>query len=114
MRVFLIVLFGSFLVAMIAVTTYASLDRSILNVPATLTSEPWFHATLADAYIGFLTIYVWVAFRERGIWRKIVWFVLIMLLGNIAISIYVLIQLALLKNGEGLSHLLLAKPQPDT
>lgn len=93
MRFTLVLLFAGIFVAMLAVTTYASLDRSVLNVGSQLTSDPWFHATLADAYFGFLTFYAWVAYKETGIWRKLLWFVLVMTLGNIAMSIYVLIQL---------------------
>ncbi len=80
-------LFGGILVALLAVTTYASLDRSVFDVGPQLTSDPWFHATLADAYFGFLTFYVWVAYQESGLWRKLPWFVLIMTLGNIAMSV---------------------------
>ena len=92
-RTILLVLFGGILAAMLAVTTYASLDRSILNVGPELLTDPWFHATLADAYFGFVTFYVWVAYKEVSWVRRVLWFVLIMTLGNIAMSIYVLIQL---------------------
>jgi hypothetical protein len=92
-RTILVLLFGAILVTMLAVTTYASLDRSILKVGPPLTSDPWFHATLVDAYCGFLTFFAWVAYKETALWKKLIWFVLIMTLGNIAMSIYVLIQL---------------------
>lgn len=92
-RLRLLLLFGGILAGMLSVTTYASLDRSILDVGPQLTSDPWFHATLADAYFGFLTFYVWVAYKESALWRKVVWCVLIITLGNITMSIYVLIQL---------------------
>jgi hypothetical protein len=48
---------------------------------------------LFDAYFGFLTFYVWVAYKERHWAAKAMWFVLIMGLGNMAMSTYVLIQL---------------------
>lgn len=92
-RNFLIGLFALVLMAMLAITTYASLDRSILNVGSQLTSDPWFLATLADAYFGFLTFYVWVAYKEAGLVKRFVWFVLIMTLGNIAMASYLLWQL---------------------
>ena len=106
-RTTLAVLFTAILVAMLAVTTYASLDRSILNVGAQLTSDPWFQATLADAYFGFLTFFAWVAYKEPGIWRKVIWFVLIMTLGNIAMSAYVLIQLVRVDRTKGIESILL-------
>jgi hypothetical protein len=106
-RFALILLFAVILIAMLAVTTYASFDRSILNVGRELTSDPWFHATLADAYFGFMTFYVWVAYKEPGMLRRAIWFVLIMTLGNIAMSIYLLIQLAKWRSAEGIESLLL-------
>lgn len=105
-RILLIAMFGCILAAMIAVTTYASFDRSILNVGSQLTSDPWFHATLADAYFGFLTFFVWVAYKETTVWKRVVWFVLIMTLGNIAMSIYVLMQLWRWDSERGLTSLL--------
>lgn len=94
MRSMLCAVFGLILLAMLAVTSYASLDRSILNVRPELISDPWFHATLCDAYCGFLTFFVWVAFKERSWPGRVGWFVGIMLLGNIAMSVYVLMQIA--------------------
>lgn len=110
-RMFLNLLFGGILLAMLGVTTYASLDRSIFHVGSQLTSDPWFHATLADAYFGFLTFYVWVAYKEPRLWRKAVWFLLIMTLGNIAMSLYVLLQLRGINKDQKLSELLLRRPE---
>lgn len=109
MRITLTILFSLILVAMLAVTTYASLDRNVFDVGSQLTSDPWFQATLADAYFGFLTFYVWVAYKEAGLWRKVLWFVLIMTLGNIAMSVYMLVQLAKMKSDDSLSDLLLTR-----
>lgn len=110
-RILLLLLFGGVLLAMLAVTTYASLDRSILDVGPQLTSDPWFHATLADAYFGFLTFYAWVAYKEATAWRRVVWFVLIMTLGNIAMSIYMLIQLWRWEPSRGANSLLCREPE---
>ena len=58
-----------------------------------------------DAYFGFITFFCWLAWRERSLGIKIVWFVLIMALGNIAMSLYVLIQLFGLRADEPASAL---------
>jgi hypothetical protein len=108
-RVFLAVLFVLILAAMLAVTTYASLDRSIFSVRSQMTSDPWFQATLADAYFGFLTFYVWVAYKEPSVWRKLLWFVLIMTLGNIAMSLYLLIQLWHWDSTLGIEYFLMSQ-----
>jgi hypothetical protein len=92
-RYFLMGLFAVVLLSMLAITTYATLDRSIFQVGSQLTSDPWFLATLADAYFGFLTFFIWVAYKEPGVFRKLAWFVLIMSLGNIAMASYMLWQL---------------------
>ncbi len=107
MRSMLSVVFGLILLVMLAVTVHASLDRSILQVGPELLSDPWFHATLCDAYCGFLTFFVWVAWKERTWFGRVGWFVGIMLLGNIAMSVYVLIQIARLGPGFTLERLLL-------
>ena len=112
MRAFLFFLFGTVLVAMLAVTTYAALDRSILDVGPELTSDPWFHATLTDAYFGFLTFFVWVAYKESTTWGRLLWFILIMTLGNIAMSVYMLIQLARWDRGVGVESILLRGVTP--
>ena len=52
-----------------------------------------FIATLFDTYWGFLTFYCWVAYKEVGWIARIVWLVGILLLGNIAMAVYMLIQL---------------------
>lgn len=99
-------LFAAILAAMIAVTTWASLDRSVFEA-GNLLDDPWGVATLFDAYMGFLTFYVWVAYKERGVAGRLLWFVLIMALGNIAMSAYVLLQLFRLPKGATFEALLL-------
>ncbi|TWU40915.1 DUF1475 family protein [Novipirellula artificiosorum] len=106
-RAFLLSLFGAILVVMIAVTFYASLDRSVFKAGSELLSDRWFVATLFDAYCGFLTFYVWVAYKERTLLGKGLWFILILMLGNIAMSIYLLIQLAKLDRNAGITSILL-------
>ena len=109
-RTSLRLLFGAILVAMLCVTTKASLMQPIWawqGVAAGNADRWWTLATLADAYCGFLTFYAWVHYKEDGYVARLGWFAGIMLLGNIAMSIYVLLQLARLRNGEPLRHLLL-------
>jgi predicted permease len=113
MRTALMCLFSVVLVGMLAVTTYASLQRNILDAGSAVVADRWFQATLVDAYFGFLTFYVWVAYKESKWFARVIWFVLIMLLGNIAMSVYVLIQLARLRPGEGAEQLLLRRPQAE-
>lgn len=109
MRRFLTVLFSAILLAMIAITTLAALERGIVEAGRDLISDRWFQATLCDAYFGFITFYVWVAYKERSMGSKILWFVLVMCFGNIAMAIYMLAQLAKLPADAPLSSLLTRK-----
>jgi hypothetical protein len=101
------VIFLLVLLAMLAITTVASLDRGVFEAGADLWSDPWFKATLADAYFGFLAVFLWIAYKERTLGRRILWFVLLMALGNIAIAIYLLIQLFRLPSSATMEDLLL-------
>ncbi|HSW15535.1 MAG TPA: DUF1475 family protein [Solimonas sp.] len=53
-------------------------------------NNPWFVATLFDAYFGFLWFWLWVAYRERSSLARIAWLPLILLLGNIGMASYML------------------------
>lgn len=94
------------LLAMLAMTTAASLHRGVFQALGDLWTDLWFKATLMDAYFGFITFYVWVAYKERRNRARILWFVLIMCFGNIAMATYVLIQLFRMVPGESMETLL--------
>ena len=109
MKTTLKLLFLAILAAMLWVTVTASFDRNVLIAGKELWLDPWGKATLFDAYCGFTTFFVWVAYKENSWPRGILWFALIMILGNIAMSLYMLIQLFKLKDGESFETLLLRK-----
>ena len=109
MKLALKVLFGGILIYMVGMTTWVSLHKSILLSPNEFgwAQSPWAVATLFDAYFGFITFYAWVAYKETSWAARVVWFVLIMGLGNIAMSSYVLIQLFKLRPEQPASDILL-------
>ena len=82
------------LACMTWITVVASLDRSVLEGGRGLWPDPWFIATLMDAYFGFLTFYLWVAYKETSWLARGGWLVVILLLGNFAMSGYLLWQLS--------------------
>jgi predicted permease len=100
------ILFAFIVLTMIAVTGWASTQCAIWQIPASVASHPWFIATLFDAYFGFLTFYCWVFYKERSILLRIFWFVAIMLLGNMGMATYMLIQLLRQPAGGGIKELL--------
>lgn len=111
-RTALKLLFSLIIIVMLAVTTQATLHQAVWDWGG-LVHEPdrwWTIATLADAYCGFLTFYAWVFYKEPRARTRLGWFAAIMLLGNLAMATYVLIQLARLRPGDPLENLLLRAP----
>lgn len=90
---FLRLLFVAVFAAMVSVTSWASFQQSIFAIPREVFTNPWFIATLFDAYLGFLTFYVWVAWKEPRFGARLLWFVAIMALGNLAMALYALAEL---------------------
>ena len=90
---------------MVVMTSRAGLQQNLFAVWPSYKANPWAMATLYDAYAGFITFFCWLAWRERSLGVKMVWFVLIMALGNIAMSFYVLLQLFGLRSDESASAL---------
>lgn len=105
MKVFLKVLFGLIFFFMVAMTVRTSLQVPLWDALHSFSGNPWAMATLYDAYFGFLTFFCWVAWRERSSGIKVLWFVLIMAGGNIAMSLYVLLQLFGLRPDQPVSAL---------
>ena len=91
---------------MLCVTARASLQRSVIPAAADLWRDAWGRATLFDTYFAFATVFVWVFHKERGVCRRIGWFIGIMFLGNIAISVYMLRELFRMKDGDTFATLL--------
>jgi hypothetical protein len=89
------VLFSCIFVALTSYNLWAATRQPLLQWEG-LTRAPdryWTIATFIDAYCGFLTFYLWVFYKEARWIKRAAWFVAIMLLGNIAMSAYVLLQL---------------------
>ena len=93
MIVFLRLFFLVVLVSMLAVTSWASTVVALWKIPAEVIGHPWMIATLFDAYWGFLTFYCWIVYKEPGWGARLGWLVGVLLLGNIAMAVYALIQL---------------------
>lgn len=95
--------------AMVAVTTWASLDANVLVGFQRLLADRWGVATLFDAYFGFLWFWLWIAYKEASPWRSLLWLLLLGALGNLAIAAYVMVQLVRLQPGDGFETLLLRR-----
>jgi len=99
--------FAGVLITMLCVTSWASALVPLWQTPRALVLHPWFIATLFDCYFGFLTFYLWVAYREASWLGRALWLVAILALGNIAMSAYLLLALWRLPADASIERLLL-------
>lgn len=106
MRIFLKLLFGFIFAWMVFATIHTSFKVSLWEAWSSFAANPWAVATLYDAYAGFITFFIWVVYKERRAGARILWFVLIMCLGNIAMSAYVLRELFRLPATEKVESIL--------
>jgi hypothetical protein len=101
-------LFGFILISLLLFTSFASTQQPVWEWSGLTQGENrwWTAATLMDAYYGFITFFVWVCYKERRWVPRIGWFIAIMLLGNMAMASYVLLQLARLRSDQPASVIL--------
>jgi len=90
---FLRLLFIGIFATMSGFITWASLAQPIFGIPREVFTNPWFVTTLVDAYLAFITFYVWVAWKEQSTGARVLWLIVVLLWGNFAMAIYVLIEL---------------------
>lgn len=100
-------IFIGFLAAILGTTIWAGSVVALWDTPREVATHPWFIATLVDTYLAFFTFWLWVAYKETGWISRLAWLVAIILLGNIAMAIYVLIKLFRLPADAPLEKLLL-------
>jgi hypothetical protein len=81
-------LYTTILIGMTAVILWASGQQALFAIPRSVATNPWFLATLADAYLAFVTAWLIIAYKEQSLPARLLWFVAVMLWGNIAISLY--------------------------
>ncbi len=111
MIVLLRIFFAGVLITMLCATSWAGWHCALWKTPEAVVTHPWFIATLFDCYFGFFTFYAWLAYKETRWLARIGWFVAIVLLGNIAMSSYMLVLLFRLPAGAGLEQVLLRPPK---
>ncbi len=104
MKNVLIVLFLGLFVLMVYTTISTSLESNLFEEWDFLASIPWMNATLIDFYINTVVIFAWIAFREKNLIKNSIWLILLVCLGSMASTIYVVIQLLKLKNDEPVSN----------
>ena len=108
---FLRIAFGIVLATMLCVTGWASAQLPLWETPRAVALHPWFIATMFDTYFGFLTFYVWLAYRETSLLARLLWLIAILALGNIAMASYMLLIVWRLPADAPVSRVLL-RPTP--
>ena len=105
-------MFGFILVSLACYTSWASTQQAVWDWQGLVAGPDrwWTIATLIDAYYGFLTFYAWVFYKEARWQGRVLWFLAIMGLGNMAMAAYVLRELHRLPEDEPVSAILLRRP----
>ena len=96
-------------VGMIVLVILTSMQSDMFKLSPIVTNEPWFQTTLVDFYFNITIISAWVIYKEANWLRSALWIISFILLGSIATAFYVFLQLAGLKQGEGIKEVLLRK-----
>ena len=86
-----IVLAGLLTMAVVAVWAMITGDFRVEG--SAIWAMAWGRVTLLDLYLGFALFSGWVVFRERALATSMIWIVSFMLLGNLAVMLYVLVAL---------------------
>ena len=81
------------LLAMAAVLIYGFTVGDFAEEGKQLLSMPWGIVSLVDLYVGFALFSGWIVYREKSLWRSVVWVALMMVLGFFTASLYTLIAL---------------------
>ena len=110
MITFLRAFFIIVLVSMLGVTSWASTQCALWDTPRAVATHPWFIATLFDTYFAFLTFYCWVAYKETSNVARVIWLLAILLLGNVAMAIYMLRVLFKVPANADMKAILLRQP----
>ncbi len=100
------IVFSALLIWVTYVVISTSLESSLFKEWNFLGSIPWMRATLWDFYANIFIITLWMFYKEKSVFLKIVWLILFVCLGSITTCSYVLIQLFKLKTGEGVKELI--------
>lgn len=95
------IFFSLVLVGMMGIIGWASSQCALFDIPREVFTHPWFIATLFDAYLAFIAFWVWVAWKEGTTTARVLWLVTILLWGNPAIALYMLLELARVRREGG-------------
>lgn len=79
------------LIAMVAVLTYGFLGGDFAAEGKQLLGMPWGRVSLVDLYAGFALFCCWILYRDGVTPVAVLWIAAVMVLGSLAICLYVLV-----------------------
>lgn len=81
---------AALLATMAAAIVYGIFSGSFLTEFSKIMAIPWGQVALLDLYTGFFLFGAWVYWREASVLRTILFFIPVLLLGNLASCLYIL------------------------
>lgn len=75
---------------MILAIVLGAVSGDFASDASALWSLPWGRVTLVDLYLGLAIFGAWVAIREKTTGRIVVWWLALLVLGNLAAGVYLL------------------------
>lgn len=79
--------------AMAAVLIYGFAAGDFTGEGGRLLAMPWGVVSLVDLYVGFVLFACWILFRDGISLPSVLWIAVVMILGSLAICLYVLVAL---------------------
>lgn len=80
-------------VAMVVVLAHGFIAGDFADEGSRLLAMPWGRVSLVDLYVGFVLFSCWILYRDGFTLVAILWVVAVMVLGSLAICLYVLVAL---------------------
>lgn len=79
------------LLAMTGILIFGFSVGSFLEEGSRLLKMPWGIVSMVDLYTGFVIFSAWIVYREKSVWRSVIWVILMMVLGFFTASLYTLL-----------------------
>lgn len=87
------ILAGVTVVAMVAAIAYGFANGGFSEEASSIWALPWGKVTLIDLYAGLVLFGAWIAFRERRASLVVLWWLALVVLGNLAAGVYLVVAL---------------------
>jgi hypothetical protein len=74
-----------------ALLVYGMATGTFMPEGVVLASLLWGQISLIDVYIMFIIFSFWIIYREKSVWKSIIWVILMMILGSFTACLYIFI-----------------------